>query len=127
MTDLKNMSLEELNQRLVQLDEEWHAVYYAIEKRREQDVKDVAKEVRRMIVNQGFEVEEIMALVAGRGTAAAADSGYKVYLDPDNPENTYVRGPLPNWLKAKMTALGLDPSDKTQREAFKQQHLQVQN
>jgi DNA-binding protein H-NS len=45
-------------------------------------------------------------------------------VDPANPENIYVRGVLPRWMKEQMQANGLDPKSKDDRETFKQQHLQ---
>jgi len=37
-----------------------------------------------------------------------------------------VRGVLPGWMKEQMVARGLDPKEKTDREAFKKQYLQRQ-
>ena len=43
---------------------------------------------------------------AKRGKIAA------VYVNPDNRDQTYTKGPKPAWLKARMTEFGIDPADK---------------
>jgi hypothetical protein len=43
--------------------------------------------------------------------------------DPDDAGNVCVRGPLPVWLREKMTAAGFDPDRKDHRDVFKQRHL----
>jgi DNA-binding protein H-NS len=61
----------------------------------------------------------------GRSTERASASVTR-YVDPDNPAQTYSRGPLPSWLREKMEAAGYDPADKAQREAFKASYLQLE-
>ena len=81
----------------------------------------------------GHDLEEITGQLLPRRRRAAginktrkSGSGdYIRYIDPDNPNNVYVRGVLPGWMKEKMTALGLDPSNREDREFFKANHLRV--
>jgi DNA-binding protein H-NS len=67
------------------------------------------------------------ALTKGRRKAAGQrrSGNYPQYVDPENPANTYSRGPVPTWLKEKMIASGYDPANKDQREEFKTSHLQL--
>ena len=46
-------------------------------------------------------------------------------MDPENPQRTYARGPLPSWLREKMQAAGYDPADKAQRDDFKATRLRL--
>lgn len=57
------------------------------------------------------------------GAEKAETRNYIRFANPDNLEETYERGPLPPWLKEKMTAQGFDPGDKLAREKFKREHL----
>ncbi len=122
MTNISKLSLEQLHQRLEELGEEWNAVEAQIERRTKEDRLELANLMRQKITDAGFEVDEIARLLRGyRGRTRTGN--YTPWVDPDDAANTYVRGPLPAWLKAKMTKAGVDPQDKEQREAFKQNHL----
>jgi DNA-binding protein H-NS len=128
MTELAKLSLEKLQDRLSQLDAEWYAVQHEIDERKEQDKRDLLEEIRAKISTSGYSVADIAIQLRGRGRgrrmgAQRGDRAYITYVDPDDPFNTYTRGPLPTWLKDKMKAAGVDPGDKGQRELFKQQHL----
>ncbi len=105
---LSKLSLEQLQQRLEELGAEWHAVEAAIAAKKEAGKKELAKEVRQKIVDAGHDVAEIVGLLKGRKRRTTASKSYTTYVDPDNPGNTYVRGPLPAWLKAKMADAGVD-------------------
>jgi DNA-binding protein H-NS len=85
----------------------------------------VLKSGKNSVLLSGHDVEEIAELIRGRTrrTKAGASKSYATYVDPDNAANTYVRGPLPRWMRDKMTAAGLDLSNKEDRETFKQKHL----
>ncbi len=75
-------------------------------------------------MDAGHDVADIMGLLKGRKRRTTATSrSYTTYVDPNNAANTYVRGSLPAWLKAKMADAGVDLQNKEQRETFKQQHL----
>ena len=49
------------------------------------------------------------------------------YVDPGNPENVYVCGPTPAWLKANMRRDGFDPDVLAQRIDYRQKHLLIEN
>jgi len=94
----------------------------AIEQRTREDKRELADQIRRKITEAGYEPEEILHLIKGRSRRIESRV-YATWIDPENSQNTYVRGPLPGWLKKKMTDAGMDPADKEQRENFKQTHL----
>ncbi len=48
------------------------------------------------------------------------------YVDPGNPENVYVCGPTPAWLKANMRRDGFDPDVLAQRIDYRQKHLLIE-
>lgn len=49
------------------------------------------------------------------------------YVDPGNPENVYVCGPTPAWLKENMRRDGFDPDVLAQRIDYRQKHLLIEN
>lgn len=86
---------------------------------------------RALISERGYDLEAINENVLGlrkgnrKRAAAANDSNanYVRYADPDNPNNVYVRGRMPNWLIEKMSANGDDPTSPEHRAEFKDAHL----
>ncbi len=122
MTDLSDLSLEQLQQRLEELGVEWHAVEAAIALKKEADKKDLIAQIRQKIVDAGYRPEEIVAMLRGR-RGRTSSRAYTTWVDPDDASNTYARGPLPGWLRDKMSGAGVDPQDKEQREVFKRKHL----
>jgi DNA-binding protein H-NS len=130
MTELTELTTEQLQQRLEQLTEEWNAVKAAMERREAKEKEELAQLVRKKIEAAGFAVDEIATLVRGRrtgrrGSGLGGSGNYVdiVWVDPGDAGNVYVRGPLPSWMREKMTAAGFDPAHKDHRDAFKQQHL----
>ena len=133
MDQMHHLSAEELNAQLEALTQEREALHAALEHRREAEKLELASEIKAMISARGHDVEEITQLVAGRAPgrkrrrqrAAAndANASYTRYADPDNPNNVYTRGRMPNWLIEKMSANGFDPSNAEHRAQFKDQHL----
>ncbi|MFP4076477.1 MAG: H-NS histone family protein [Halochromatium sp.] len=122
-------SAEEIQAHLEQLRQDQAALEQALKDRRKEEKKELAAEIKNMIIERGHDVFEIAELLLGgqkkrRRTAAnSASSGYTLYADPDNPERVYSRGRMPQWLIDKMAANGFDPSDAQQRQQFKEQHL----
>lgn len=128
MTDFSKLSLEELQQRLDVLASEWNAVETAIQDKMVEDKKKLVEEIHGKIAALGYELDDIVHLMLPRkrrGRVAASDRSYTTFVDPENAGNTYIRGPLPAWLKNKMKAAGFDPSTRDQREAFKKEHLRA--
>ena len=134
-----NMSLEELQQHLAELEQQHAIALHELEQRKQQGKYDVAQQIKDMIAAQGYRLEEILPLVTTKRRrsytrrqqvpapeptpqAPAAPQG-AYYVDPDNPANTYVKGALPAWLKQKILAQGLDPKSKEDRIRFKAEYL----
>lgn len=120
---------DELKAQLDAITQEREALTAALARRREEEKSELAGEIRDMISARGYDLDEVIQLVQGRkrrrtGTAAAdANASYQRYADPDNPENVYVRGRMPNWLIEKMAVNGFDPANAEHRAQFKSQHL----
>jgi DNA-binding protein H-NS len=114
--------LDELEQAKVELERQLHERWKA-------QKRELAQQIREMIDAQGYDAEEIMALVLPRrrGRKAQSQGSYTTYVDPENPDNVYVRGPLPTWMKEKMTAQGYDPASREDRDAFKVNYLRAQS
>jgi hypothetical protein len=92
--------------------------------------RDLGYEVREMDVPREalYTVDEVFAALSKRRRKPGGgrrSGSYPQYVDPEDPANTYSRGPVPVWMKEKMIAAGYDPQDKEQREKFKTSHLQL--
>ena len=121
-----DLSAQEIQERLAQIEAEKTDLEAALKQQRAGELSGFAKEIRDQIVERGYTVEEVLSVLSKgrRRPAAGRRSGsYPQYIDPDNPENTYSRGPVPVWMKEKMIAAGYDPADRAQREEFKTSHL----
>jgi len=128
-----NLSVDEIKQQLAEIESSKAELKRALEVRRQEAKTEIAQQIRDLIAQYGYELDEILPLVeikrrrgggAGR-RAAAGGRQYTRYIDPENPENVYVRGVLPGWMKQKMQEQGYDPSSKSDREAFKANYLQA--
>jgi DNA-binding protein H-NS len=120
------LSTKEITEQLAQIEADKKDLEAALRKQRNAELSGFAREIRDLITERGYTPEEVCsALSKGRRKAASGrrSSGYPQYVDPDNPANTYSRGPVPVWLKEKMLAAGYDPADRGQREEFKSTQL----
>ncbi len=127
-----NLSVDEIQQQLENIEMSKAELRRALEQRRQEAKQEIAEQIREMIVQQGYDLEEIVPLIVQRRRRAAAvarkgggNRQYTRFVDPQNPENVYVRGVLPGWMKQKMQEQGYDPSSKSDREAFKASYLQA--
>ncbi len=121
-----NLSLDEIQERLDNIDNDRVELEKALELRRQQSRKELADEIKDMILSQGYELSEIIELVGTRKRGVGRGRGSRAYIryvDPENVDNVYIRGVLPKWMKDQMGAKGLDPKNKDDRITFKQQHL----
>jgi DNA-binding protein H-NS len=131
--EYSTLSVEEIQQQLEAIEQSKSELQRALVVRREEAKHEVAQQVRDLILGNGYQLNEILPLVQARRrrsapAAKAATSGgrdYTRYIDPENPNNVYVRGVLPGWMKQKMQEQGYDPSVKADREAFKANYLQA--
>lgn len=129
----QQLTADELKAQLDALNQEREALKAALEHRREAEKVELAGEIKTLVNERGQDIEEIAELLVGRTRgrqrrrqrAAANDTNasYTRYADPDNPENVYTRGRMPNWLTEKMAANGFDPTNAEHRAQFKEQHL----
>jgi DNA-binding protein H-NS len=122
------LSVQELQGQLAQMEADRKALEAALRKQRAAERSGFAREIRDQIVARGYTVDEVASLLGkgGRkGGGSRRSAGYPQYVDPDNPANTYTRGPVPEWLKEKMRAAGYDPADRAQRDQFKAEHLEL--
>lgn len=121
--DYQQLSFEELQRRKWEIEQQQIELDRLLKQRLREDKGDFVRELRDMIIGRGYEVEDIGEQLIGRRRKAGEPVTGKRYVDPENPEHTYKRGPLPQWFKEKMLARGYNPEDKQQRETFKAEHL----
>jgi len=121
------LSASEIQEQLAQMEADKKALETALKKKRAAELSGFVKEIRDQIIERGYEVDQVIsALSKGRRKASSGrqSRNYARYVDPENPDRGYTRGPLPKWLHEMMTTSGFDPADKAQREEFKETHLQ---
>jgi DNA-binding protein H-NS len=122
------LSAKEIKEKLAAIEADKKALEAALKQQRTAELSGFAKEIRDRIIERGYTVEEVFsALSKGRRKSAGGrrSASYPQYVDPDNPANTYSRGPVPVWLRERMIAAGYDPADKAQREEFKTSRLKL--
>lgn len=119
------LTIEQMEQRLAQIEVDREQLEAALNQRRQADLMEFAETLRGQIAERGYRMDEVIALLGkgGKTTSVRRGNGHAHFVDPDNPSNTYSKGPLPKWLREKMEAAGYDATDKAQREAFKSTHL----
>lgn len=126
------LSVDQIQQQLEEIEQSKAELQRALVARRQEAKHGVAQQVRDLIIQSGYDLDEIVPLIVPRrrrGVAAARPAAtgreYTRYVDPENPSNVYVRGVLPGWMKQKMQEQGYDASVKADREAFKANYLKV--
>jgi DNA-binding protein H-NS len=129
-----NLSVDEIQQQLEEIEQSKAELQRALVVRRQEAKHGVVQSVRDLIVQSGYDLDEIVPMIVPRrrrGAAApaarpaATGREYTRYVDPENPANVYVRGVLPGWMKQKMHEQGYDATVKADREAFKANYLKV--
>jgi|AVFP01.1.fsa_nt_gi DNA-binding protein H-NS len=125
--DLHNLSVEQLQDQLNQIEQSKMDLEKILSERWHEAKSDLAREIRQLIEERGYDVEEITGLVLPkkRRNMKKGNRNYIRYVDPENPENVYIRGVLPRWMKDKMMEQGYDPTQKQDREAFKANYMQA--
>jgi len=128
----ESLSLDELHAKLEETAEAQAAIAKLVAQRKEQAKGELAQEIRDLITERGYAVEDIAELLQkGRRRKKADVQGkgagrYACYVDLENRENIYKRGPLPKWLRAQLEEKGYDPDSMQDRTTFKQTHLELQ-
>jgi len=84
--DLNPLSLSELEQLS-------HNVQKEIERRKKQEIKQVAADIKALVAQSGMTLEEVLNIKPKQKSPAK-------YRNPDNPEETWAgRGKRPGWLR----------------------------
>lgn len=125
MEDYSELSLEEIKRQIEETEARRAQLEKLLEDKREQSKGQIVEQIRSLIFDNGYDPEEIMSLVLRRRRKLVGPKKYRRYVDPDNPDNVYVRGVLPGWMKQKMIEKGYDPSSKADRETFKTNYLKL--
>jgi DNA-binding protein H-NS len=126
--EFENLSLDEIQQQLEQIEQNRADLEKALEQRRQQAKHELAQHIKDLVAENGYDLAEIVGLLGTRkrrSTTKKSNRQYTRYVDPENPDNVYVRGVIPGWMKQKMQEQGYDPSSKPDREAFKANYLHV--
>lgn len=129
MTDA--LSTDAIKQRLQELERDRLELEYQLALQHKAQKKGYIESLRQDIRANGYEVEEIAVALLPKGfiskertvTSKPAPTGAR-YVDPNNPQHTYIRGVLPGWMKQQMLENGFNPDIKDDRKRFKHEYLQ---
>jgi DNA-binding protein H-NS len=125
--DPQDPSIEEMEARLAQIEAARAMLEAVLKQRRAVELLEFAQSIREQMAAHGYPADDVIALLKKRRTSVAGRSSDRRcarYVDPDNLDNSYSRGPLPGWLRKKMEAAGYDANDKAHREEFKSTYLE---
>lgn len=123
MTD-RLASLEDTKQALALTRQELANLQREIDARKQVDKEPLIDEIVALAARRGFEPYELIdPLVKRLGPKKPRSMRY---VDPDNPENVYVCGPTPAWLKANMLRDGYNPNLLEDRIRYRYQHLLIE-
>lgn len=127
MTDqsFETMSLEDLQRRRLELEQQQAELDRLFRQRHREARQDFLREIRELIHDRGYAIEEIAEQLVGRRRRSEGLNEGRRYIDPDNADNYYKRGPMPPWLRDKMIENGFNPESRSQRETFKAKHLKL--
>ena len=130
--DYEALEADKLQQELEQLEQQREKLRQALERKKQQKKQEIADQVKALIAESGYEVDDICALVLGsrryravKRTVSRERRHYRRFADPKHPERVYSRGPLPWWLREMMEKEGYDVNDKEAREKFKTSYLRL--
>jgi len=122
--EYSNLSLEEIERQLLEADSKRTQLDKLLKNKREEGKGAIVEQIKNIILDNGYDPEEIMNLVLRR-SRFVSDRQYRHYVDPENPDNVYSRGVLPRWMTDKMIAQGYDPASKEDRETFKSNSMRL--
>lgn len=118
------MDYQALQQQLKDLEAQKAQLEQVLQAKRGERKKELVAEFKARLAEEGFDFEEICGKIDGRkGRRASSSRDYPTFVLKDDSGLTYVRGPIPQWMKDKMSALGLDPGSKQDRERFKADYM----
>jgi DNA-binding protein H-NS len=119
-------SVEEIQAQLAQLEAEAVALRQALREQHAAEFAAFIGELREQIAARGYSLGDVVARLSKGRRGGSAKGAVTRYVDPENPAQTYSRGPLPAWLREKMEAAGYDPADRALRDEFKATHLRLE-
>ncbi|KAA6182597.1 H-NS histone family protein [Thiohalocapsa marina] len=125
MDSFEHLDIDELQRHQQEMAQKQVEIERLLKVKLKEAKGDFVRELRAQIEARGYEVSDIASQLLGRKRGGGAEPTGSYYVDPDDPSNTYKRGPVPQWLKNKMLAQGFDPTDREQRDAFKAEHLNL--
>ena len=126
---MDEMEYTELKAKLEALEAQQKEVERALASKRDKRKAELVSEFKEKLIAEGFSVAEFADAFGGRRggrRASGAQRSYPRYVDNADSDCIYVRGPLPGWMKERMSAVGLNPANKEDRERYKQEYMHAQ-
>lgn len=126
---MEHLEYPELRTKLDEIEKQKSEVEKALMAKRNDRKRELLAAFKQRVEDEGFTLHEVCPLrSAGKNRRGnGSERTFAVYVSNDDPEKTYVRGPLPSWMKEKMAGLGLDPSSKEDRDRYKADYMHLQN
>ncbi|MBK1645975.1 hypothetical protein CKO25_15220 [Thiocapsa imhoffii] len=123
--EYEQLSLDELQKQAEEIAYQQSVIAQLLVKKREEGRGDFIRELRDLILERGYDLEDIASRLTrgARKTTSNNPVDKRRYVDPNDHERFYIRGPLPGWLKEQMQANGYDPASKEDRDRFKAERL----
>lgn len=117
-------TLDELKRALEDAQQQHAALTRVLEQRKQREKERLLDDILALAAGRGFAPEELLdPLIKRLGPKKPRTLRY---VDPGNPENVYVCGPTPQWLKENMLRDGYDPEALAERIRYRQEHLLIQ-
>lgn len=120
----ENPTLDELQQALAHTRQDREAVARLIDERKRVELERIIDELLAQAAQCGVEPQDLIDPLVKR--LGPKKPRALRYVDPTNPENVYVCGPTPAWLRANMRRDGYDPASLAQRIEYRQKHLLIE-
>lgn len=121
------MEYHELHEQLKSLEEQKAEIARALQAKRNDRKKELVAEFKARLKEEGFDFDEVCGSPGKGRSRRSGARNYPVYVAKDDADCVYVRGPLPGWMKDKMSALGLNPAAKADRDRYKTDYMVVKD
>lgn len=119
------MEYQALQQQLKDIEARKAEIERVLQSKRTERKKELIAEFKTRLREEGFEYADICGHEDGRRTRRQGGvTRYPLFAVKSDPNLTYIRGPVPGWMKEKMAAIGLDPADKGDRERYKSEYME---
>lgn len=107
------MEYVELKDQIAAGEQQIQALKAALQAKQQEALSNFVDGIKSNAETLGFSLSDIIdRLKPAKTKKSNVGKSAAVYVNPDNPDQTYTKGPKPGWLKERMASFGIDPADK---------------